>query len=261
MTDQNTDLPWISTPGPDGDGVILHLPEITYLDTQAWAVDIGLTPAGLAALRDLLHADDDTARQATAQPAAEDEEQCGQWGGCILTAGHAGPHRHTPRATPAVGRQDAEPAPWFAEGRHGPTPEEMASLVTGQQDADDTAQCWRSDPHPPHTWTWRPEDGGADCPGLRLGTRTVLVAPAPAVGQQDDAQPTTDETQARERIENLWDRATPVGPLLDAYRAAILNSAADALEAEAAHIRYGSATDYASQHAARLRRLATGAES
>lgn len=39
------------TPNPNGDGVILHLPNITYLDTQAWSVDIGLTHADLAALR------------------------------------------------------------------------------------------------------------------------------------------------------------------------------------------------------------------
>ncbi|GAA3267994.1 hypothetical protein [Streptomyces lavendulae] len=45
-----TDRPRI-TPNPDGDGVILHLPNIAYLDTQAWSVDIGLTHAGLAALR------------------------------------------------------------------------------------------------------------------------------------------------------------------------------------------------------------------
>ncbi|MEU4947690.1 hypothetical protein [Streptomyces lavendulae] len=44
------------TPNPDGDGdgVILHLPETTYLDTQAWSVDIGLTDEGLADLRTLL---------------------------------------------------------------------------------------------------------------------------------------------------------------------------------------------------------------
>lgn len=42
------------TPDPDRDGVILHLPEITYLDTQTWAVDVGLTTEGLAALRTLL---------------------------------------------------------------------------------------------------------------------------------------------------------------------------------------------------------------
>ncbi len=29
---------------------------------------------------------------------------------------------------------------------------------------------------------------------------------------------TSPQTRARDRIENLWDRATPVGPLLDAYR-------------------------------------------
>lgn len=48
-----TDLPCL-TPAPDGDGVILHLPDITYLDTQVWSVDIGLTQAGLDALRVLL---------------------------------------------------------------------------------------------------------------------------------------------------------------------------------------------------------------
>ncbi|MGW4493811.1 hypothetical protein [Streptomyces sp. NPDC004376] len=42
------------TPNPDG-GVILHLPEITHLDTQVWAADIGLTREGLAALRAVLN--------------------------------------------------------------------------------------------------------------------------------------------------------------------------------------------------------------
>jgi hypothetical protein len=35
---------------------------------------------------------------------------------------------------------------------------------------------------------------------------------------------------ARERIENLWDRATPVAPLLSAYRAEVLREVADLLE-------------------------------
>ena len=35
--------------------------------------------------------------------------------------------------------------------------------------------------------------------------------------------------EARERIENLWDRATPVAPLLDAYRAEVLREAAEDL--------------------------------
>ncbi|MCX4543811.1 hypothetical protein [Streptomyces sp. NBC_01565] len=39
------------TPNPDDEGVIIHLPNINYLDTQAWSVDIGLTHADLAALR------------------------------------------------------------------------------------------------------------------------------------------------------------------------------------------------------------------
>jgi len=44
-----TDQPRI-TPTSDG-GALLHLPEITYLDTQVWAADIGLTADGLRNLR------------------------------------------------------------------------------------------------------------------------------------------------------------------------------------------------------------------
>lgn len=47
-----TDRPRI-TPSPDG-GVILHLPDVTHVDTQVWSADVGLTDAGLAALRALL---------------------------------------------------------------------------------------------------------------------------------------------------------------------------------------------------------------
>ncbi|MGY1549541.1 hypothetical protein [Streptomyces sp. MN6] len=46
MTHQTT-----ITPDPDGNGFILHLPEITHLDTQVWSADVGLTAEGLAALR------------------------------------------------------------------------------------------------------------------------------------------------------------------------------------------------------------------
>ncbi|MFF9309968.1 hypothetical protein ACF1BS_03565 [Streptomyces sp. NPDC014748] len=51
MTDQTTPT---LTPDPDGECVILHLPEITHVDTQVWSADVGLTAAGLAALRTLL---------------------------------------------------------------------------------------------------------------------------------------------------------------------------------------------------------------
>ncbi|MFJ3173773.1 hypothetical protein ACIPJK_23740 [Streptomyces roseus] len=51
-----TDQPRL-TPNPDG-GVILHLPNINYLDTQVWSIDIGLTQAGLDDLRALLTQDD-----------------------------------------------------------------------------------------------------------------------------------------------------------------------------------------------------------
>ncbi|WP_432091056.1 hypothetical protein [Streptomyces sp. NRRL F-5630] len=40
------------TANPDGEGVILSLPSVTYLDTAVWAVEIGLTAEDLAALRD-----------------------------------------------------------------------------------------------------------------------------------------------------------------------------------------------------------------
>lgn len=42
------------TADPDRGGFILHLPEITYVDTQVWSVDVGLTDAGLSALREAL---------------------------------------------------------------------------------------------------------------------------------------------------------------------------------------------------------------
>ncbi|KOU17046.1 hypothetical protein [Streptomyces sp. WM6349] len=47
------DLPRL-TPNPDG-GWLLHLPDITHLDTQVWSVDIGLTDKALAALRAALN--------------------------------------------------------------------------------------------------------------------------------------------------------------------------------------------------------------
>lgn len=50
-TDRGADEMPSATPDPDRGGVILHLPEITYLDTQVWAVDIGLTAQAWAALR------------------------------------------------------------------------------------------------------------------------------------------------------------------------------------------------------------------
>lgn len=62
------------TPAPDGDGVTLHLPEFTRLDTQVWSVDIGLTQDGLDSLRDALNTltDDETARVLRIADAAHD---------------------------------------------------------------------------------------------------------------------------------------------------------------------------------------------
>jgi hypothetical protein len=55
------------TPNPDG-GALLHLPEITYLDTQVWAVDIGLTADGLRDLRAVLVGELQAATEATEAP-------------------------------------------------------------------------------------------------------------------------------------------------------------------------------------------------
>ncbi|MFF9844642.1 hypothetical protein [Streptomyces sp. NPDC013740] len=50
---------------------------------------------------------------AAGQPAAE--EQCGKWGGCILSPGHTGPHRHSPRS--AEEPQDHPGAELYAQLR------------------------------------------------------------------------------------------------------------------------------------------------
>lgn len=38
---------------PEG-GIVLHLPDTTYIDTQVWSVDVGLTPQAFQALREAL---------------------------------------------------------------------------------------------------------------------------------------------------------------------------------------------------------------
>jgi hypothetical protein len=58
------------TPNPDG-GFILHLPDVTYIDTQVWSVDVGLTDAGVEALRALLAAPAAGQPPATNQTALE----------------------------------------------------------------------------------------------------------------------------------------------------------------------------------------------
>ncbi|MEU2426951.1 hypothetical protein ABZ619_39065 [Streptomyces sp. NPDC007851] len=47
------DVPRV-TADPGGQGVVLHLPDFTSLDTQVWSVDIGLTPEAFQALREAL---------------------------------------------------------------------------------------------------------------------------------------------------------------------------------------------------------------
>jgi hypothetical protein len=49
----------------DGEDVLVHLPQINYLDTQAWAADVGITTAALWELRDAATAHLDSTRGAT----------------------------------------------------------------------------------------------------------------------------------------------------------------------------------------------------
>ncbi|MFD9564413.1 hypothetical protein [Streptomyces sp. NPDC059994] len=65
----------------DGDGFLVHLPEVTYLDTQVWAVDVGLTVEALRQLRDAADAQlrrlADEAQQQRSTPAASPRCICG----------------------------------------------------------------------------------------------------------------------------------------------------------------------------------------
>jgi hypothetical protein len=68
--------------------------------------------------------------------------------------------------------------------------------------------------------------------------------------------------EARERIEKLWDRATPVAPLLDAYRSEVLREIADLLERELIKEPEGEAEEHVNDcyrsDIRRLRRMADG---
>ncbi|MFF9197310.1 hypothetical protein ACF09L_19090 [Streptomyces sp. NPDC014779] len=97
----------------------------------------------------------------------------------------------------------------------------------------------------------------------------------PAVGQQDAPQPTTDETEARAAVYSklMWPQWNPTAEahgtsdeqaeqLLNAYRAAILNSAADEIAGIDFHPNAkAQCLELAQGFARRLRRLAAGAES
>ncbi|MER5277751.1 hypothetical protein ABT025_18610 [Streptomyces sp. NPDC002809] len=43
------------TPNPDGeDSALIHFPEVDYVDTQTWCVDIGISADALRELRDAI---------------------------------------------------------------------------------------------------------------------------------------------------------------------------------------------------------------
>ncbi|MGW6418825.1 hypothetical protein [Streptomyces sp. NPDC055055] len=72
-------------------------------------------------------------------------------------------------------------------------------------EATDLYQCWRTEPHPPHTWTRNPETGGVDCPGR--------VTPKPPA----QARTPYTEWQVELLYEGSW---TPSGPILTDHDAA-----------------------------------------
>ncbi|MFD3333560.1 hypothetical protein ACFWV1_13070 [Streptomyces sp. NPDC058700] len=135
MTDYDSDTPQITPHGPDGD-MLLHLPEITSLDTQVWSVDIGLTPARLAELRALLGGD--AARTASGQqPETQSAATvpCGVCGNPWSDSHgiHAGD-----RCTPAVGQPAEAPATDRAEQAAEETPGRLAHIGWW---------CWRGNNH------------------------------------------------------------------------------------------------------------------
>jgi hypothetical protein len=116
------------TPNPNGDGVILHLPNINYLDTQAWSADVGLSHSNLAALHTAL--DGFLASAASVVSPAHVASaiasgycpHCGR-GDCAPTADEYEQARR--RAVTLVERADAARA-W---ARQHLTPEQQAGLL------------------------------------------------------------------------------------------------------------------------------------
>lgn len=52
--DPNTDVLRVTTTPHQPDKALIHLPEFTYLDTQAWSLDVGIPADHLPALRDAI---------------------------------------------------------------------------------------------------------------------------------------------------------------------------------------------------------------
>jgi hypothetical protein len=191
------------------------------------------------------------AAHAAGQPCGD--RNCPRCFGTQLAAGVRDAARQASGQQPA-----AEAAPWFVEGRHGPTPEEMTSHVTSVGRCPVMFQgggrCEKNADHRPP---------GSDDPHT----------PEPAVGVQDATQPTTDETEQTARddlydaLDQSWYRwdpqsmakGTAIIRLIDAYRAAILRGAADAVAAHPeAQDEHMGGMDRAADI---VRRLATGAGS
>ncbi|MFE0651012.1 hypothetical protein ACFVZH_20725 [Streptomyces sp. NPDC059534] len=127
----------------------------------------------------------DAARQTTAAPAAK-PVPCGQCG-APWSDSHGQPGDW---CTPGGRQADVEAAPWTADGRHGPTPEEMADrrIPTCYVQFMGGAHCAKPFGHRPP---------GSDDPHV------------PAVGQPAEAQP-ADEAHVRWSVESRYPRGGTV---------------------------------------------------
>jgi hypothetical protein len=86
---ESADLPRITTTEARPDEVFIHLPEFTYLDTQAWSAELGIPASALPALRDAI----DQHLGATADAPATCGDRLTEWT-CALPPGPHPDWRH-----------------------------------------------------------------------------------------------------------------------------------------------------------------------
>ncbi|MFF0277497.1 hypothetical protein [Streptomyces sp. NPDC004330] len=92
----------------------------------------------------------------------------------------------TAAARQTTGQDDTETAPWIADGRHGPTPEEAATALAPAVNPACTNCNGGRQPAVCH-----PADFEGECP-CTTGCGCCKVEPAPAVGQPAEAHDTDE---------------------------------------------------------------------
>jgi hypothetical protein len=222
----------------DHDGDVFSVEPIEYTDGRrvvSFETEDGPCHVPLDRMEEVVAGIRDAARQAAGQPTTEAE--CGSrslptYSGevvrCVLGAGHTG-QCQSATEYPYVSWPNPSNGVWnLAAACHPAEFEGECPCTTG-------CGCCKAAPAPPA------EDrvtvygiGINEWDDMQLALRRIeaAVAGPPAVGGQDATQPATEAGEARGRIENLWDRAIPVAPLLDAYRAEILREATEKIRQE-----------------------------